>query len=104
MEEHSALTAQNENWDCDMATLREITRQELKDLIDCVPTDELIVVKRYIQYVIDMQDPLLKTLAEAPVDGEPLDNSDLVALKEAWEDVAAGNLISNEALKERLGI
>ena len=98
------MTAQEENWDCDMTAPREITRQELKDLIDCVPTDELLVVKRYIQYVIDMQDPLLKTLAEAPVDDEPLDNSDLVALKEAWEDVAAGNLISNEALKERLGI
>ena len=98
------MTAQEENWDCDIAPPREITRQELKDLIDCVPTDELIVVKRYIQYVIDMQDPLLKTLADAPVDDEPLDNSDLVALKEAWEDVAAGNLISNEALKERLGI
>jgi len=98
------MTAQEENWEYDMATPREITRQELKDLIDCVPTDELIVVKRYIQYVIDMQDPLLKTLADAPVDDEPLDNSDLVALKEAWEDVAAGNLISNEALKERLGI
>ena len=98
------MTAQNENWDCDTTTPREITRQELKDLIDCVPTDELIAVKRYIQYVIDMQDPLLKTLADAPVDDEPLDNSDLVALKEAWEDVAAGNLISNEALKTRLGI
>ena len=98
------MTAQEENWEYDMTTPREITRQELKDLIDCVPTDELIVVKRYIQYVIDMQDPLLKTLADAPVDDEPLDNSDLIALKEAWEDVAAGNLISNEALKERLGI
>ena len=98
------MTAQEENWEYDIAPPREITRQELKDLIDCVPTDELLVVKRYIQYVIDMQDPLLKTLADAPVDDEPLDNSDLVALKEAWEDVAAGNLISNEALKERLGI
>ena len=98
------MTAQKENWEYDIAPPREITRQELKDLIDCVPTDELIVVKRFIQYVVDMQDPLLKTLAEAPVDDEPLDNSDLIALKEAWEDVAAGNLISNEALKSRLGI
>lgn len=87
-----------------MTTARKITREEVKDLIDCVPTDELLVVKRYIQYIIDMQDPLLKTLADAPVDDEPLDNSDLVALKEAWEDVAAGNLISNETLKKRLGI
>ena len=87
-----------------MTTAREITREEVKDLIDCVPTDELLVVKRYVQYVIDMQDPLLKTLADAPVDDEPLDNSDLVALKEAWEDVAAGNLVSNETLKSRLGI
>ena len=98
------MTSQEENWEYAMTAPCEITRQEIKDLIDCVPTDELIVVKRYIQYVIDMQDPLLKTLADAPVDDEPLDNSDLVALKEAWEDVAAGNLISNEALKSRLGI
>ena len=98
------MTAQNENRERGAPTARETTRQELKDLIDCVPTDELIVVKRYIQYVIDMQDPLLKTLADAPVDDEPLTNSDLVALREAWEDVAAGNLISNEDLKERLGI
>ena len=87
-----------------MTTAREITREEVKDLIDCVPTDELLVVKRYIQYIIDTQDPLLKMLADAPVDDEPLDNSDLVALKEAWEDVAAGNLVSNETLKKRLGI
>ena len=87
-----------------MTTARKTTREEVKDLIDCVPTDELLVVKRYIQYIIDMQDPLLKTLADAPVDDEPLDNSDLVALKEAWEDVAAGNIISNETLKKRLGI
>ena len=98
------MTAQNENREYGITTSRKTTRQELKDLIDCVPTDELIVVKRYIQYVIDMQDPLLKTLADAPMDDEPLTNSDLVALKEEWEDVAAGNLISNETLKERLGI
>ena len=98
------MTAQNENRERGAPTAPKATRQELKDLIDCVPTDELIVVKRYIQYIIDMQDPLLKTLADAPVDDEPLTNSDLVALKEAWEDVAAGNLISNETLKERLGI
>ena len=98
------MTAQDEKREYCATTARKTTRQELKDLIDCVPTDELIAVKRYIQYIIDMQDPLLKKLADAPVDDEPLTNSDLAALKEAWEDVVAGNLISNDELKERLGI
>ena len=98
------MTAQEENWEYDMATPREITRQELKDLIDCVPTDELIVVKRYIQYVIDMQDPVLRSLLDAPVDDEPTSESDLAMLQEAREDIAAGRLTPAKELYRELGI
>ena len=98
------MTAQEEIWDCDIATPREITRQELKDLIDCVPTDELIVVKRFIQYVVDMQDPVLRSLLEAPVDDEPILESDIAALQEAREDIAAGRLTPAKELYRELGI
>ena len=98
------MTAQEENWEYDMATPREITRQELKDLIDCVPTDELIVVKRYIQYVVDMQDPVLRSLLDAPVDDEPTSESDVAMLQEAREDIAAGRLTPAKELYRELGI
>ena len=98
------MTAQEENWEYDVPTPREITRQELKDLIDCVPTDELIVVKRFIQYVVDMQDPVLRSLLEAPVDDEPTSESDVAALQEAREDIAAGRLTPAKELYRELGI
>ena len=98
------MTAQEENWDCDVTAPREITRQELKDLIDCVPTDELIVVKRFIQYVVDMQDPVLRSLLEAPVDDEPTSESDVAMLQEAREDIAAGRLTPAKELYRELGI
>ena len=98
------MTAQEENWEYDMTTPREITRQELKDLIDCVPTDELIVVKRFIQYVVDMQDPVLRSLLEAPVDDEPTSESDVAMLQEAREDIAAGRLTPAKELYRELGI
>ena len=98
------MTAQEENWEYDMTAPREITRQELKDLIDCVPTDELIVVKRFIQYVVDMQDPVLRSLLEAPVDDEPTSESDVAMLQEAREDIAAGRLTPAKELYRELGI
>ena len=85
-------------------TAREITRQDLKDLIDCVPTDELIVVKRFIQYVVDMQDPVLRSLLDAPVDDEPTSESDVAMLQEARADIAAGRLTPAKELYRELGI
>ena len=87
-----------------MTTAREITRQELKDLIDCVPPDELIVVKRFIQYVVDMQDPVLRSLLDAPVDDEPTSESDVAMLQEARADIAAGRLTPAKELYRELGI
>ena len=87
-----------------MKTAREITREEVKDLIDCVPTDELLVVKRYVQYVIEMQDPVFRSLMDAPVDDEPLTEEDIAAMKEGEEDIAAGRLIPAKDLYKELGI
>ena len=97
-------TAQEEKVEYGITTARKTTRQELKDLIDCAPDDELIVVKRYVQYIVDRQDPVLKSLLDAPVDDEPLTESDIAALQEAREDIAAGRIISAKELYRELGI
>ena len=87
-----------------MTAARKTTREEVKDLIDCVPTDELLVVKRYVQYIVDIQDPVFKSLLDAPVDDEPVTESDKAALRESREDIAAGRLIPAKELYKELGI
>ncbi len=43
-------------------------------------------------------------MVEAPYDDEPLTEEDIAALDEAWEDVAAGRLVSDEEVKRELGL
>lgn len=88
-----------------MATLEHgDTRREIISLIDGLPDSELHAVKRYIQYIRDLQDPFLNALAEAPWDDEPLTDEDLEAIAESKEDIVAGRVISAEELKRELGI
>ena len=77
-----------------MATLgQEDTRQEIISLINGLPDSELHTVKRYVQYVRDLQDPFLRALADAPWDDEPLTEEDRIAIAEAKDNVAAEDLI-----------
>ena len=88
-----------------MATLEyEDAKREIISLIDNLPESELHAVKRYVQYVRDLQDPFLKALADAPWDDEPLTDEDRAAVAEAREDIAAGRTISVEDLRKELGI
>ena len=82
----------------------DVSRQAIKDLIDDLPDLELHAVKRFIQYVRDMDDPLLRIMAEAPWDDEPVTEEDLEAIEESNRDIAAGRVISHQDLKAGLGI
>ena len=83
---------------------QEVTKQELKDLIDDLPGRELHALKRYVQFLRYADDPLGRTLAEAPWDDEPVTQEDLEAIEESNRDIAAGRVISHEDLKKELGI
>ena len=87
----------NEN-DCDAV------KRQIKDLIDGMPPAELLVIKRFVQYVRDMEDPFLRNLAEAPWDDEPLTDEDIAALAEAREEVKAGKLTSHDEVMRELGL
>ena len=82
----------------------DVSRQAIKDLIDDLPDLELHAVKRFVQYVRDMDDPLLRLMAEAPWDDEPVTEEDLEAIEESNRDIAAGRVISHQDLKAGLGI
>ena len=87
----------NEN-DCDAV------KRQIKDLIDGMPPAELLVIKRFVQYVRDMEDPFLRNLAEAPWDDEPLTDEDIAALAEAREEMKTGKLTSHDEVMRELGL
>ena len=82
----------------------DAVKRQIKDLIDGMPPAELLVIKRFVQYVRDMEDPFLRNLAEAPWDDEPLTDEDIAALAEAKEDIKAGRLIPHEEVMRELGL
>ena len=83
---------------------RAALRQNLKDLIDGLPERDLYAVKRYIQFLHYVDDPVAMSLAEAPLDDEPLTDEDSAALAEAEEDVKARRLISHEETMREFGL
>ena len=82
----------------------DAVKRQIKDLIDGMPPDELLVIKRFIQYVRDMEDPFLRNLAEAPWDDEPLSDEDIAAIAEAEADIKAGRLIPHEEVMREFGL
>ena len=82
----------------------DAVKRQIKDLIDGMPPEELLVIKRFIQYVRDMEDPFLRNMAEAPWDDEPLTDEDIAALEEGKEDIKAGRLISHEEIMREFGL
>lgn len=87
-----------------MAANQDQTRLRLKELIDELPEGDLHAVKRYIQFLHYLDDPVAVSLAEAPLDDEPLTDEDIAALEEAREDIKAGRLIPAEELYREIGL
>ena len=87
-----------------MSTPQEsIDRKELKDLIDGVHDDELPAIKRYLQFLRYLDDPVARSLADAPPDDEETAAEDLTAFRATDEDFRTGNVVSQEALENEFG-
>ena len=66
-------------------------RAELYQLVDFLPENKINVAKRFLEFLISNEkDPVLQVLKNAPLDDEPLTESDLVAIKEAEKDITEG--------------
>ena len=79
-------------------------KDDLHRLVDELPQDELLTAKRYLEYLRNMSDPLLKTLMEAPMDDEPETAEEKAAVAEAYEDLAAGRVVTFEDIKREFGV
>jgi predicted transcriptional regulator len=77
-------------------------KQELHHLLDELSDRDLYTAKRFMAYLRNTQDPMMQKLVEAPYDDEPLSEEDEAALVEAYEDLAAGRVVSHEEARRRL--
>ena len=78
-------------------------RRRLHRLVDELPDGEVHAAERYLEYLRDVpRDQLLRALANAPVDDEPLTEGDIAALAEADADVARGELVPWDEVRRDL--
>lgn len=78
-------------------------RERLHALVDDLPEDEVRTTLRFVEHLQNPEDdPVLRALAEAPLDDEPLTEEDFAALREAEEDEVHGRLIPHEEIRRRV--
>ena len=81
-----------------------LTREELYRLIDDLPENELLTARRFLQFLHRVRgDPLVRALLEAPWDDEPETSEEVMAVQQAREQRARGEVVSDNVLWESLG-
>ena len=79
-------------------------KEELHRLVDELPESESHAAKRYLEYLCNMGDPVLRAMLEAPEDDEPETEEERAAVAEAYEDLAAGRIVPLEEVKREFGL
>lgn len=79
------------------------SKSRLHDLIEALPEQETIVAQRFLEFLLDRTgDPLLRAFLGAPEVDEPVDQADLLAIEEAEQAIARGEVASWEQVKAEL--
>ena len=79
-------------------------KEELHRLVDELPDSESHAAKRFLEYLRNMGDPVMRALMEAPEDDEPETEEERAAVTEAEEDFKASRVVSHQELKRELGL
>lgn len=77
------------------------TRQHVHQLIDQLDTDQLAAVGQLLDVMVD---PLARSLADAPVDDEPVTAEDAAAIEEGCASLARGEGIPHEEILREFGL
>ncbi len=79
------------------------TRDKLHQLIDALPDSELPAAARALEELAH-RPTLAELFANAPFDDEPLTPEDAAAIAKGRAAAAAGHVIGDEELAQRLGL
>lgn len=85
-------------------TTKEDLRADLRRLVDQLPESELHAARRFLEYVLYHDDPVLRAFMEAPLDDEPESEEERAAVEEARQDFAAGRVYTLEEVKREFGL
>ncbi len=78
------------------------TKENLRRVVDQLPDSELDAALRYLEYLRDTSDPLVRGLLDAPVDDEPTTLEEDARASEAWKEYLDGEAVSAEEAKQEL--
>ena len=81
-----------------------VNRKQLKDLIDSMRDDDLPAIKRYLQFLRFLDDPVARSLAEAPVDDEDTTGEDVASFRKTDDDFRTGDVVTQEDLEKEFGV
>lgn len=79
------------------------TKERIYRLVDQLPDREIPAAERYLEYLRDQGDSLLRRLVSAPYDDEPQTVAEQRSVEEAYRAVKAGDVRPLEEVEEELG-
>ena len=80
------------------------TRETLHKMVDLLPESEWEAARRVLEERLAKHDPVLRAFLNAPEDDEPESEEERAAVEEAYEELKAGRVVSDEELKRELGL
>lgn len=80
------------------------TKEKLHELVEQLPPGEIEAARRYLEYLRDLGDPLLRMLMQAPLDDEPEDEEERAAIAEGRAEIAAGRVVTHDEVKREFGL
>ena len=79
-------------------------RRQAHALLDLLPPDKLSAVRSLLEVMVDPEDPLARSLADAPVETEPISAEEAATLDEAHAAIARGEGIPHEEILREFGL
>lgn len=80
-----------------------IARDELHELVERLSDQDVPAAQSYLRYLTVLaRDPLLKALAEAPIDDEPESEEERQAVAEGRAEIARGQVYTWEQVRAEL--
>jgi len=77
-------------------------KEELHRLVDELPDSESHAAKRFLEYLRNMGDPMMRALMEAPIDDEPTTAEEDKGAEEAWQEYLRGEARPWEDVRKEL--
>jgi hypothetical protein len=80
-------------------------KSELHELVEALPESEAHAARRFLKFLAaHVGDPVLEALRRAPIDDEPETDAERAAVAEARAQIARGETLTTEQLRDELGL